>query len=78
MARYYILYKKLKKGYIMQNYKKHNNILIQSTPNSRPYEWNIIGPGRSVRRFSIKIIKNNIIHLKRIYGSLRIPYVNPY
>ena len=62
----------------MQNYKKHNNILIQSTPNSRTYEWNIIVPVRSVRRFSIKHIKKNIKHLNRIYRSLSISYVNPY
>ena len=38
MIRYYVLYKKLKKRYIMQIYKKHNNIVIQSTPNSRTYD----------------------------------------
>ena len=62
----------------MQNYKKHNNILIQNTPNSRTYEWKNINLLRSVQRFSIKHIKKNLIHLNRIYRSLRISYVNPY
>ena len=62
----------------MQDYKKHNNILIQSTANSRTYEWKIIKLVRSLRHFSIKQIKKNIIHLNENYRSLRISYVNPY
>ena len=61
---------KVEKGYIMQNYKKHNKILGQCTPNSRTHRWEIIKLGRSVRRFSIKNIKRNLIDLNRIYNHL--------
>ena len=59
----------------MQN---HNKILIQTTPNSRTYEWKIIILVRSVQRFSIKHMKKNIIHLFRIFSTLSKSNINLY
>ena len=62
----------------MQYYKEHNTILIQSPTYSCTYERNIIKLICSVRSFSIKHIKKNIIHLNGINRTHSKSYVNPY